>query len=83
MLISTVNFLNAIPCLQECKVRDVIINNDCMLYPFSIKVNKCNGNCNNISNPYARLCVPNIIKNITVKIFDLISLKKNKTNKMT
>ena len=83
MLISTVNFLNAIPCLQECKVRDVIINNDSMLYPFSIKVNKCNGNCNNISNPYARLCVPNIIKNITVKIFDLISLKKKKKNKMT
>ena len=71
------------PCLQECKVRDVIINNDSMLYPFSINVNKCNGNCNNISNPYARLCVPDIIKNITVKIFDLISLKKNKKNKMT
>ena len=49
-----------------------------MLYPFSINVNKCNGNCNNISNPYARLCVPDIIKNITVKIFDLTSLKKIK-----
>ena len=81
MLILTVNFLNAIPCLQECKVREVIINNDSMLYPFSIKVNKCNGNCNNISNPYSRVCVANIIKNITVKIFDLISLKKIKQTK--
>ena len=47
---------------QECKVREVIINNDFMLYPFSIKVNRCNGNCNNISNPYSRVCVPNVIK---------------------
>ena len=38
-----------------------------MTYPCSIKVNRCNGNCNNISNPYARVCVPNIIKNITLK----------------
>ena len=47
---------------QECKVREVIINNDYMLYPFSIKVNRCNGNCNNISNPYSKVCVPNVIK---------------------
>ena len=63
---------------QECKVREVIINNEYMLYPFSIKVNRCNGNCNNISNPYSRMCVPNIIKNITAKVFDLMSWK-NKT----
>ena len=49
-----------------------------MLYPFSIKVNRCNGNCNNISNPYSRVCVPNAIKNITAKVFDLMSWK-NKT----
>ena len=47
-----------------------------MTYPYNIKVNRCNGNCNNISNPYARVrVVPNIIKNITLKIFDLISWK--------
>ena len=34
-----------------------------MFYPFSVKINKCSGNCNNISDPYARLCVPNVIKN--------------------
>ena len=49
-----------------------------MLYPFNIKVNRCNGNCNNISNPYSRVCIPNVIKNITAKPLDLISLK-NKT----
>ena len=45
-----------------------------MLYPFSIKVNRCNGNCINITNPYSRVCVPVIIKNVTLKVFDLMTL---------
>ena len=64
------NFTNALDCIsmknQECKVRTEIINinsNNPMLYPFSIKVNKSNGNCNDINNPYARICVPDIVKN--------------------
>ena len=46
---------------QECKVRPKIINinsNNLIFYPFSIKINKCSGNCNNIDNPYAKICVP-------------------------
>ena len=60
---------------QECEVREVIINNEYMTYPFSIKVNTSNGSCNNISNPYSRVCDPNVFKNITVKVFDLMSQK--------
>ena len=77
--------VNSLECIsmknQECKVRQVIINNEYMIYPFSIKVNKCNGNCNNISNPCSRVCVPNVITNITAKVFDLISWK-NKTKQI-
>ena len=82
VLISSVELLNAIPCSsiknQECKVREVITNNEYMTYPYIIKVNRCNGNCNNITNPYSRVCIPDIIKNVIVKIFDLISLKNRK-----
>ena len=60
---------------QECKVREVIIDNDYRLYPFSIKVNRFNGNCNNISNQYSGVCVPDVVKNITAKVFDLMSWK--------
>ena len=82
LLSSSVNSLECISMKnQECKVREVIINNDYMFYPYSIKVNKCNGDCNNVSNPYSRACIPNIIKNIMVKIFDLISLE-NKTKQI-
>ena len=82
ILVSSVNSLKFVLIKnQECKVREAIINNEFMLYPFSIKVNRCNGNCNNLSNPYSRLCVPNIIKNITEKLFDLMSWK-NKTKQI-
>ena len=39
----------------ECKTRPEIINiNSNNPYPFSIKINRCSGNCNNINNPYEK-----------------------------
>ena len=79
LLIVIISSVNSLKCIsiknQEFKVREVIINNDYMINQFSMKVNKCNGNWNNISNPYPRVCVPNVIKNITAKVFDLMSWK--------
>ena len=75
-------YLNAIPlsCIsmknQEYKVTPEIINvnsNNPIFYPFSIKINKCSGNCNNINNPYATICVPDVIKDLNVKVFNLMS----------
>ena len=60
---------------RECKVRSEIINinsNNAMFYPFSITINKCSGNCNNIDDPYAKLCVPDVIKDLNVKVFNLM-----------
>ena len=51
---------------QECKLRPQVFHihsNNLIFYTFSIKINKCSGNCNNINNPYAKICVPDIIKN--------------------
>ena len=48
-------------------------NNESVFYPYSIKINKCSGNCSNINDPYAKLCVPDIIKSINVKVFNLMS----------
>ena len=66
---------------QECKVRPEIINissNEPSLYNYSVKINKCSGSCNYINDRYAQLCVPDIIKNINVKEFNLI-LRTNET----
>ena len=79
------NFANALDCVtvknRKCKVRPEIISinsNNPMFYPFSIKVNKCSGNCNDINDPYARICVPDVIKDLNVKVFKLTS-RTNKT----
>ena len=66
---------------QECKIRPEIINvntNEPVFYRFSIKGNKCSGSCNRINDPYAKLCVPDVVKNINVKVFNLMS-KINET----
>ena len=66
---------------QECKIKSEIINvstNEPMFYPYSITINKCKGSCNTINDPYAKLCVPDTIKNINVKVFNLMS-KTNET----
>ena len=46
-----------------------------MTFPYKIKVDKCIGNCNDKNNPYFRVCLPDIIKNVTIKVFDLLSQK--------
>ena len=61
---------------QECKVRPEIINISCnepVFYPFSIKTSKSSGSCNNINGPYAKICVPDVIKDLNVKVFNLMS----------
>ena len=60
---------------QKCKVRPKIVDinsNSPMSYPFSIKVNKCSGNCNNINDPYPKMCVPDTVKDLNVRVFNLM-----------
>ena len=61
---------------QECKVRPKIVDvssNNPIFYPFSVKINRCSGNCNSINDPYARISVPDVVKNLNVKVFNLMS----------
>ena len=56
---------------QECKARPETINVNCnnpVFYPFSIKTSECSSNCDNISNPHANICVPDVIKDLNVKV---------------
>ena len=44
-----------------------------LFFPFSIETSKCSGSCNNIDYPYAKLCVPDVVKNLNFKVFNLMS----------
>ena len=61
---------------QECKIRPEIINinsNEPLFYLYSVKISKFSGSCSNVNNPYAKLCVPDIVKNTNMKAFNLMS----------
>ena len=75
--------VNPVECVsmnnQECKVRPEIINvnsNEHLFYPFSIKTSKRSGSCNNINDPHAKLCVSDVVKNLNIKVFNLMSKTK-------
>ena len=60
---------------QECKVRKIIIDNDYITFPYKISINRCIESCNDKNNPYFKTCLPNSIKNISIKSSDLLSHK--------
>ena len=69
---------------QKCISRPKFINlnaNEPVFYPLSIKINKCEGDCSNINDPMAKLCVPDVVKNINIKVFNLLA-RINETRKI-
>ena len=80
---------NSLECVsmnnQICKIRSEIITvntNEPVFYPYSIPINNCKGSFNTINDPYTKLCAPDIIKNINVKVFNLISRTNERRHKM-
>ena len=83
--LSNENSLECVPMNnQECKIRPEIINlntNEPMFYPYIIKINRCKGSCNAINDPYAKICVPDLIKDTHVKVFNQMS-RTNETRQI-
>ena len=81
MLFGSLSIVNPLECVsmnkKECKVRPEIVNVN--INPFSIKTSKCSGGRNNINDPFAKLCVPDVVKNLNIKVFNLMS----RTNETT
>ena len=74
--------MNAIPlkCVslnnQECKIRSKIIDinsNEPLFYRCTIEISKFSGSCNSINDPYPKLCVTDVVKNMNVRVFNLMS----------
>ena len=80
IFLSTLKSINLLNCIsmnnQEYKVKPQIVNvngDDPVFFPVSIKTSKCSGSCNNINNSCAKLCVRDVVKNLNVKLFNLVS----------
>ena len=78
--LSTLTSVNSLSCIsmnnQQCKVRPNIVNvtsDESMFNPFSINTSKCGGSWNNINAPYTKMCVLDVVKNLNVNVFNLMS----------
>ena len=79
-------YVNSLECIsmnnQECKTRPKIIDvnavSELVCYPYSVLINKCSGSCNDLNDPMAKLCVPDITKSINMKVYDLL-MQTNET----
>ena len=73
--------INALECVsvvnRKCMRRPKILNvnegvGEALYYPYNVQVNKCSGSCNTLDDPMTRICVPKIIKNINMKVYNFL-----------
>ena len=60
--------------IKIAKSRPEIVNingDESTSYPYSVQISKCGGSFKNINDPYAKLCVPDVVQNMNIKVFSL------------
>ena len=71
----------ALECLslinQKCMPRPKILDvnegvGEALFYPYNVLVNKCSGNCDTRDDPMAKLCVPNVVKRVNMKVYNFL-----------
>ena len=79
--------VNTLECLslikRECMPRPKILNvnegiGEALFFPYNVLVNKCSGSCDTLDNPMSKICVPKIIKNANMKIYNFL-MRLNET----
>ena len=82
--------VNSLECLslisRECMPRLKVFNvneeiGEALFYPYNVLVNKCSGSCNTLDNPMSKICVPKIIKNVNMKVYNFL-MRLNETRKV-
>ena len=68
---------------QKCMPRPKIINvnegiGEALFYPYNVQVNKCSGSCDTLHNLMFKICVPKIIKNVNMKVYNFL-MRLNET----
>ena len=66
-------------CMPRPKILDVNEGiGEALLYPCNVLVNKCSGSCNTLDNPMSKICVPKIIKNVNMQVYNFL-MRLNET----
>ena len=79
--------IKALECVsvvnQKCMPRPKILDvnegvGEALFYPYNVLVNKCSGSCNTLDDPMAKVCVPNIVKRVNMKVYNFL-MRLNET----
>ena len=66
-------------CIPRPKILDVNEGiGEALFYLYNVLVNKCSGSCNTLDDPMSKICVPNIIKNVNMKVYNFL-MRLNET----
>ena len=77
----------ALECLsvinQKCMPRPKILDlnegvGKALFYPYKLLLNKCSGTCDTLDDPMAKMCVPNVIKGVNMKVYNFL-MRLNET----
>ena len=68
---------------QKCMPRPKILNinegvGEALFYPYNVLVNKCSESCDTLDNSMSKICVPEIIKNVNMKVYNFL-MRLNET----
>ena len=61
---------------EEYKIRPKIVNidsNKVSFYLYTVLVNKCSSSYSNINDPHAKLCIFDVVKNMSITVFNIVS----------
>ena len=68
-------------CMPRPKILDVNEGvGEASFYPYNVQVNKCSGSCNTLDNPIEKLCVPNVIKGLNMKVYNFLTILNETRN---
>ena len=68
-------------CMPRPKILDVNEGvGEALFYPYNVQVNKCSGSCNTLDNPIEKLCVPNVIKGLNMKVYNFLTMLNETRN---
>ena len=79
--------VNTLECLsvinQKCMPRPKILDvnegvGEALFYPYNVLVNKCSESCNTLDDPKAKMCIPNVIKRVNMKVHNFL-MRLNET----
>ena len=66
-------------CMPRPKILDVNEGvGEALFYPYNVLVNKCSESCNVLDNPMTKLCAPNVIKRVSMQVYNFL-MRLNET----